>query len=159
MDRRHSLRSFVRVIRFVTGRENEETRRMNRIGILTASLVVEMQLPFQPSGLTSFAGSSATSYGTTYTRSATCGIPEFLTLADNGFPGFEWHLTVNGWAGEAPRCNADLDDDGDVDSADLGILLGHWGLCDLPRTCLGDLNGDVASADLGVMLSAFGSCP
>jgi hypothetical protein len=45
---------------------------------------------------------------------------------------------------------SDLNDDGVVDGADLGILLSNW---DTP--CLGDLNGDftVDGADLGVLLS------
>lgn len=52
---------------------------------------------------------------------------------------------------------ADLNDDGIVDGADLGLLLGGWGLCP-GDPCLGDLNldGIVDGADLGLMLGQFG---
>ena len=50
---------------------------------------------------------------------------------------------------------ADINGDGVVDTADLGILLGLFGTSD-PQA---DLNGDgaVDTADLGILLSAFGS--
>lgn len=55
---------------------------------------------------------------------------------------------------------ADLNSDGAVDGADLGILLGAWGPCaDCPATrCVGDFNGDctVDGADLGVLLGEWG---
>lgn len=46
----------------------------------------------------------------------------------------------------------DLNGDGSVDGADLGLLLGNWGCTGLD--CDGDLNGDnvVDGADLGLML-------
>jgi len=49
----------------------------------------------------------------------------------------------------------DLDGDGTVDGADLGILLNAWGPCD---DCSADLNGDgvVDGADLGILLNAWG---
>ncbi|MCA9283966.1 MAG: hypothetical protein KDA22_02035, partial [Phycisphaerales bacterium] len=49
----------------------------------------------------------------------------------------------------------DLDGNGTVDGADLGILLAAWGPC---AGCPADLNGDgvVDGADLGVMLAAWG---
>ncbi|MCA9286082.1 MAG: hypothetical protein KDA22_12735 [Phycisphaerales bacterium] len=55
-------------------------------------------------------------------------------------------------------CPADLNGDGQVDGADLGILLGAWGPCAL---CPADLNtsGSVDGADLGVLLGAWGPCP
>ena len=51
-------------------------------------------------------------------------------------------------------CDADTNDDGTVDSADLGTLLSAWGPC---SGCAGDLNGDnqVDSADLGALLSLW----
>ncbi len=54
-----------------------------------------------------------------------------------------------------PTCAADLTGDGQVNGADLGLLIGAWEL-----TPLGDLNGDgiTDGADLGLMLSAFGPC-
>ena len=55
-------------------------------------------------------------------------------------------------------CDADTNDDGTVDSADLGTLLSAWGPC---KACAADLNGDnqVDSADLGALLSLWGeSC-
>ncbi len=52
---------------------------------------------------------------------------------------------------------ADLNDDGIVDGADLGLMLGAWGLC-TDDPCLGDLTGDglVDGADLGLLLGEFG---
>jgi formylglycine-generating enzyme required for sulfatase activity len=55
-------------------------------------------------------------------------------------------------------CDADTNDDGTVDSADLGTLLSAWGPC---AGCSADLNrdGEVDSADLGALLSLWGeSC-
>ncbi|MCP4833925.1 MAG: hypothetical protein GY895_04105, partial [Phycisphaera sp.] len=57
-------------------------------------------------------------------------------------------------------CPADLNGDGVVGAADLGILLGAWGPCTTDE-CLGDLNrdGDVDAADLGPLLGSYGACP
>ncbi|MFO0827840.1 MAG: hypothetical protein U0572_06775 [Phycisphaerales bacterium] len=52
-------------------------------------------------------------------------------------------------------CVGDLDEGGDVDASDLGILLGQWGghgISDL------DCDGDVDAGDLGVLLGAWGDC-
>ena len=53
-----------------------------------------------------------------------------------------------------PGNPADLNDDGIVDGADLGLLLGGWGLC-TSTPCLGDLNEDgrVDGADLGLLIA------
>jgi hypothetical protein len=55
----------------------------------------------------------------------------------------------------ASACVGDLNNDGNVGAADLGILLGAWGG---PG---GDLNNDGATgaADLGILLGAWGACP
>ena len=58
--------------------------------------------------------------------------------------------------GVAPNpCPADLDHNGVVNGADLGLLLSNWG-----GSGTGDLNGDgtVDGADLGLLLSAWGPC-
>lgn len=53
-------------------------------------------------------------------------------------------------------CRADLNGDGVVNGADLGLLLGAWGTSD---PCA-DLNNDglVNGADLGILLGAWGPC-
>jgi alpha-tubulin suppressor-like RCC1 family protein len=53
------------------------------------------------------------------------------------------------------RCDFDLNGDGAVTGADLGILLGNWG-----RPGIGDFNADgtVTGADLGLLLGGWGSC-
>jgi len=50
----------------------------------------------------------------------------------------------------------DLNADGVVDGADLGLLLGAWGAC--AASCEADLNADgvVDGADLGLLLGAWG---
>jgi hypothetical protein len=57
---------------------------------------------------------------------------------------------------------ADLNCDGIVDGADLGILLGSWGPCEGGVTpCAADLNGTgdgvVDGSDLGALLGAWGA--
>lgn len=56
---------------------------------------------------------------------------------------------------EASSITPDLNGDGEVDGADLGIMLSSWG------TPAADLNADGSTdgADLGVLLSAWGVCP
>ncbi|MEM7229601.1 MAG: M14 family zinc carboxypeptidase, partial [Planctomycetota bacterium] len=53
-------------------------------------------------------------------------------------------------------CVGDINADGTVDSLDLLVVLGGWGLC-----CDGDLNcdGTVDSLDLLLVLGAWGPCP
>ena len=59
--------------------------------------------------------------------------------------------------GEDVPCPADLNGDGMVGGADLGLLLAAWGTAD-PAA---DLNGSgsVDGGDLGLLLSAWGACP
>jgi len=54
--------------------------------------------------------------------------------------------------------DGDLDFDGDVDGADLGLLLGAWGDCVPGDPCLADYNGDgvVDGVDLGFLLAGWG---
>jgi predicted outer membrane repeat protein len=90
----------------------------------------------------------------------------------DGSPRFQDHAEPNTGCGgmavvdvgafEAPGAAvptmspADLNGDGAVDGADLGLLLGAWGPC-LKSCCLADLNGDgfVDGADLGLLLGAW----
>ncbi|MCE9619658.1 MAG: proprotein convertase P-domain-containing protein [Planctomycetes bacterium] len=58
----------------------------------------------------------------------------------------------------APACPSDLDGDGVVDGADVGLMLLDFGPC---PGCAADLDGDgmVDGADVGLMLLDFGPCP
>jgi hypothetical protein len=55
-------------------------------------------------------------------------------------------------------CPADLNDDGEVNGADLGALIAFWGLNpSYPRADL-TRDGQVNGSDLGLLLSAWGAC-
>ena len=60
-------------------------------------------------------------------------------------------------------CTSDLNNDGMVNGADLGVLLGAWGSIVSTNPCQHspDLNGDgaVNGADLGILLGSWGECP
>jgi subtilisin family serine protease len=60
-------------------------------------------------------------------------------------------------ASEVDFCNADLDGDGNVSTADLLELLGSWGPC---PGCPADLDGDgdVSTSDLLILLGTWGPC-
>ena len=59
----------------------------------------------------------------------------------------------------SPPCVGDINDDGEVNAADLGLLIGGWGSC--TGACEGDLNDDgvVDAADLGLLIGGWGLCP
>jgi len=84
----------------------------------------------------------------------------FTTLEPGMFFGFTDHsfridnITITR---TPPAVPGDLDGDGLVTSADLGILLAGWGPCAKGSECAADINGDgqVDSEDLGALLSAW----
>ena len=60
--------------------------------------------------------------------------------------------------GSSPECcPSDINCDGFIDGADLGLMLGSWGAC---SGCAADVNGDgvVNGADLGLLLGGWGAC-
>ena len=94
----------------------------------------------------------------TYIRSDSCGIAEFTPYSAIGFPDTAWVMDYKTWdAGGPVTCTADLNLDGEVNGADLTILLGSWGTSDP----VADLSGDglVGGADLTIMLGNWGLCP
>ena len=58
---------------------------------------------------------------------------------------------------EDTGCVGDIDGDGDVDGADLSLLLGAWTTADQDADL--DDNGTVDGADLSLLLAAWGTCP
>ena len=49
----------------------------------------------------------------------------------------------------------DINNDGQVNGADLGLLLAAWGVCVDPANCPGDFNedGQINGSDLGTLLA------
>lgn len=72
--------------------------------------------------------------------------------------GGAYELKGGFWVFEAPAttCPQDLNGDGVVNSTDLAMLLGDWGLSDTPADFDG---GGVGASDLAAMLGSWGPCP
>lgn len=75
-----------------------------------------------------------------------------LSAVEAGVDGFEIRRGV------CASCPADLDGDGAVSGADLGLLLSAWGTMVTGGADLDD-DGTVGGADLGLLLAAWGDCP
>ena len=77
-----------------------------------------------------------------------------ITILNSGESAPRLRLVVE--LPEEPPCLGDLNDDGMVDSSDIGIFLAYWG-----SAPLGDLDDDgiTDSSDLGVLLANWGPCP
>lgn len=80
------------------------------------------------------------------------GVPDDCDIAE----GTSADVDGDGFPDECypPACPADLDGDGQVDAADLAVLLGSWGTGKI------DLDGDGATnaSDLSILLGAWGGC-
>jgi hypothetical protein len=96
-----------------------------------------------------------------YSRSIACAATTYTlrnyTTATNRL---QWPIELNGQlasCGSTSACPADQNNDGVVNGADLGLLLGAWGPC---PNCRADINidGVVNGADLGLLLGAWGPC-
>lgn len=84
---------------------------------------------------------------------------EWQAVAPSGNVGYGYAMTASLSGGAS--CLGDLDGNGAVDGADLGVLLGEWGACgSAPAACVADLDGSgvVDGADLGSMFAQFGPC-
>jgi hypothetical protein len=57
-----------------------------------------------------------------------------------------------------PACTPDLNADGAVDGADLGILLAAWGPASAGAAADLDRDGTVSGSDLGLLLAQWGPC-
>ncbi len=72
-----------------------------------------------------------------------------------GEGNWEFYNGLFGGLGAVP---ADLDGSGEVDGADLSLLLAAWGSCGAPCDADLDGSGSVDGADLAAMLAAWGTC-
>lgn len=113
------------------------------------TLVVTLSIPASSTGFTTAAGGEA-SGSATYLLAEKCGIAEFISMADLGHPNRHWFVRLAGTRGCGEPIEGDLNFDGTVDGADLGILLLAWGTAD-PAADL-DRDGIVSGADLGLLL-------
>ena len=110
----------------------------------------------------SFASDATQKYRFSASPCATGSILAWQANAGGASDIFAARINSDGTVGNpsAPVCVADLNHDGVVNGADLGILLAAWGTCS-GSPCTGDLNNDgvVNGADLGILLAAWGNCP
>ena len=58
-------------------------------------------------------------------------------------------------------CTGDVNFDGQVNGADMTIILASWGVCPDPLECIADINGDgiVDGADVTQVFGNWGACP
>jgi hypothetical protein len=84
------------------------------------------------------------------------------TLNTNGCPVYYETLTNNGGVDDPMNliqisvCAADFSGDGQVNGADLAILLAAWSSANSPADLSGD--GNVDGADLAILLASWGPC-
>ena len=124
------------------------------------NLVFEYDSPASPDGFSTIGTNAEAETYLTYIRSDACGITDYVSYADIGFPGVAWVMFFNTWDDGGPvTCEGDLNEDGFVNGADLTILLAAWDT----SNPIADLNGDgnVGGADLTILLAAWapGGCP
>ena len=78
-----------------------------------------------------------------------------VDLADVGYPD---GALADGMGWLAPRCQADINEDLEIDVNDLLSLLASWGPCGAECEADVDCNGEVDVNDLLALLGAWGTC-
>jgi len=86
-----------------------------------------------------------------------CEFPEADLTEPEGvdWGDYIWALTHQG---SCDFCESDINGDGSIDTADLGLLISQFGQDCVVDPCSADLNGDdvVDTADLGILFADFG---
>ncbi|MCZ6611021.1 MAG: hypothetical protein O6941_00170, partial [Planctomycetota bacterium] len=93
-----------------------------------------------------------------YLMAADCGLTDYISFDDLGFPGVHWVQNVIGTVEGGDPCPWDLNGSGDVGILDLLALLAAWG----PNPGdPADFDGDgiVGILDLLTLLANWGACP
>jgi len=85
-----------------------------------------------------------------------CGETAFIRVGGWGVGG-PITLSIEPVSTSSCNCPADFDSSGEVNSADVGLCLAHFGEMGGPLDLNGD--GEVSSGDLGIILLSFGNCP
>ncbi|MBL9149871.1 MAG: hypothetical protein JNM94_14365 [Phycisphaerae bacterium] len=130
---------------------------------ITNPIVVVLDIADSETGFAVYGGNAAGQSADFYIKASACAINQFVTMASIGFPGEAWVVVVNGDLSQCGGsscpglCTGDLSENGVIDGADLGILLGAWGTSDECANL--DGLGLVDGADLGILLGAWGACP
>jgi hypothetical protein len=118
------------------------------------TLVVTLSIPPSSTGFATGAGGAA-SDGETWLLANDCGLGDFVSLSSLGFSDRHWFVRLSGSRGCGEAIPGDLNLDGLVDGADLGILLLAWGTDNAAADL--DRDGLVDGADLGLLLLQWSS--
>jgi hypothetical protein len=105
---------------------------------------------------------SATAISLIVEWSADCnqdGVVDFGQCREGTIPDINGNNIPDCCEGPTTCCPTDLNDDGQVNGADLGALVAFWG--PNPSYPRADITGDgtVNGSDLGLLLAAWGACP
>lgn len=100
---------------------------------------------------------AACSYGTSLVQitGPTCGETLLIRVSGADDSSGTGDLSISCFGDGCP-CVGDLNNDGSVDGADLGLFLVAWGQTNSDADLTGD--GIVDGSDLGLLLAAWGSC-
>lgn len=85
------------------------------------------------------------------------GTPQAGSLSFHIGPLPDVIAAINAIDPPPPPCDADFNDDGVVNGADLGVLIAWFGSSGYPGDL--DQNGTIDGADLGLFLGQWGDCP
>lgn len=122
-----------------------------RLAAMTSCGVVSTTIGCDDDGCT-----GAAPYTSKLIFNVTAGVPVYIAVGGyNAAATGPFNILITPPA--PPACPADLNQDGVVNGADLGLMLGSWGPC---PGCPADLNADgvVNGADLGLLLGSWGPC-
>jgi hypothetical protein len=144
---------------------SQPTLRKLVLAAVAVLLAAGAKAQYDLSWLTIDGGGVMHSSGGAFSVGATIGQADAASAP--ALTGGQYALVGGFWAVAAGGCTlpGDLDVDGDVDQADLGILLSAFGTCPgepFYHQGAGGLAGDpcVTQTDLGVLLATYGqACP
>jgi hypothetical protein len=131
------------------------------VGSLLLASATAANGQFSVSWFTVDNGGETASTGNGFSLGGTVGQPD----AGSAMSGGALELVGGFWSGATNSCLADIDGDGVVAQADLGILLAAYGTCPgdpgyIPSAGVVAGNACVSQEDLGVMLALYGQeCP